>query len=62
MYAKEGIRGFYKGLAASYFGILESSFQFVMYEEMKRYARYKRAEQSNFSIQPDEGIPLLLTV
>jgi solute carrier family 25, member 33/36 len=32
----EGIRGFYKGLTASYLGVTESTMQWVMYERFKR--------------------------
>jgi len=35
VFAEEGVRGFYKGLGASYLGIAESSIQFVLYEKMK---------------------------
>jgi len=35
VYQEEGIRGFYKGLGASYLGIAESAIQFVLYEKMK---------------------------
>ncbi|KAJ1544198.1 hypothetical protein HK096_007783 [Nowakowskiella sp. JEL0078] len=32
----EGIRGFYKGLSASLLGLFESTFQFVLYEHLKK--------------------------
>lgn len=40
----EGIKGFYRGLSASYLGIAESSLQWVLYEQMK--LRLARQEQS----------------
>ncbi|KAI9851050.1 MAG: hypothetical protein M1838_004576 [Thelocarpon superellum] len=33
----EGIRGLYRGLSASYLGVSESTLQWVLYEQMKRY-------------------------
>ncbi|XP_076315337.1 solute carrier family 25 member 36-A-like isoform X2 [Tachypleus tridentatus] len=36
IYCSEGIRGFYKGLSASYFGISETVIHFVIYEFVKR--------------------------
>jgi solute carrier family 25 protein 33/36 len=32
----EGVRGFYKGLSASYLGVTESTIQWVLYERLKR--------------------------
>jgi len=34
---KEGIRGLYRGLSASYLGVTESTLQWVLYEQMKLY-------------------------
>ncbi|TVY53554.1 putative mitochondrial carrier [Lachnellula cervina] len=33
---KEGVRGLYKGMSASYLGVSESTIQWVLYEEMKK--------------------------
>ena len=33
---EEGIRGFYKGLSASYLGVTEGTIQWVIYEKLKR--------------------------
>ena len=33
---EEGIRGFYKGLGASYIGVTESTIQWVLYERLKK--------------------------
>ena len=35
IYKEEGIGGFYKGLSASYWGCLEGSVQFMIYEQLK---------------------------
>ena len=37
LYADNGIRGFYRGLSASYAGVCETAFYFVMYEHLKRH-------------------------
>ena len=37
----EGIRGFYRGLTASYLGVSESTLQWVLYEQMKGYLKRK---------------------
>ncbi|WFD00400.1 Pyrimidine nucleotide transporter, mitochondrial [Malassezia yamatoensis] len=34
---KEGIKGFYRGLSASYLGVSESTIQWVLYEQLKRW-------------------------
>lgn len=34
---EEGIRGLYKGMSASYLGVVESTIQWVMYEQLKAY-------------------------
>lgn len=36
IYATQGIRGFYKGITASYFGISETVIHFVIYEALKK--------------------------
>lgn len=33
---EEGVRGFYKGLGASYLGVTETTIQWVLYEKLKR--------------------------
>jgi len=42
---EEGIRGFYKGLGASYVGLSESSIQFVLYEKFKANRLAAKLEQ-----------------
>lgn len=36
IYQESGLRGFYKGITASYFGISETVVHFVIYETLKR--------------------------
>lgn len=40
---KEGIRGLYRGLSASYLGVTESTLQWVLYEQMKSYLRRRES-------------------
>lgn len=35
IYTQSGLRGFYKGITASYFGISETVIHFVIYEALK---------------------------
>lgn len=35
IYSTDGLRGFYRGLSASYVGSMETALYFVMYEKMK---------------------------
>ena len=41
---KEGIRGLYRGLSASYLGVTESTLQWVLYEQMKLILRTRESE------------------
>ena len=36
---EEGIRGFYKGLSASYLGVTETTIQWTLYEKLKLFTR-----------------------
>jgi solute carrier family 25, member 33/36 len=36
---EEGIRGFYKGLSASYLGVTEGTIQWVLYERLKKISQ-----------------------
>ena len=40
----EGIRGLYRGLSASYLGVSESSLQWVLYEQMKKYLKRREIQ------------------
>ena len=42
---EEGIRGFYKGLSASYLGVTEGTIQWVLYERLKRLTAGKGGVQ-----------------
>ena len=41
---REGIRGLYRGLSASYLGVSESTLQWVLYERMKLFLRTREKE------------------
>ncbi|XP_006818113.1 solute carrier family 25 member 36-like [Saccoglossus kowalevskii] len=45
VYRKEGLRGFYRGVTASYAGISETVIHFVIYEHLKKTLREKRGTQ-----------------
>ena len=36
---EEGLRGFYKGLSASYLGVTEGTIQWVLYERLKKLSK-----------------------
>ena len=36
VYSREGVRGFYRGVTASYAGISETVIQFVLYEHLRQ--------------------------
>ncbi|KAJ8074891.1 Pyrimidine nucleotide transporter, mitochondrial [Marasmius tenuissimus] len=41
---EEGVRGFYKGLSASYLGVTEGTIQWVLYEKLKRLTADKEGK------------------
>lgn len=62
---KEGIRGLYRGLSASYLGVSESTLQWVLYEQMKSYLRRRESRQLNSRREQtfwDETISWILKV
>lgn len=50
VFKNEGIRGLYKGLSASYLGVVESSLQWVLYEQMKGFIRRKELHRQQAGI------------
>ena len=47
-YKHEGLRGFYKGVTASYVGISETVIHFVIYEQLKQlFRKYHNIEHKN---------------
>ncbi|PRP82230.1 hypothetical protein PROFUN_06242 [Planoprotostelium fungivorum] len=42
VWREEGVRGFYRGLVASYVGITESAMQFVLYEKFKHLMQVQK--------------------
>lgn len=47
--SKEGIRGLYRGLSASYLGVSEGVIQWVLYERFKRLANVNSSESTTKS-------------
>ena len=45
IYDKHGVRGFYKGITASYFGVTETVIHFVIYEAIKAKLREYKGTQ-----------------
>ncbi|KAF0312751.1 Mitochondrial carrier protein Rim2 [Amphibalanus amphitrite] len=43
VYSQQGLRGFYRGITASYFGITETMIHFVIYERLKRRLQLYRS-------------------
>ncbi|KAK9448606.1 mitochondrial carrier domain-containing protein [Limtongia smithiae] len=52
---KEGIFGLYRGLTASYLGVVESSLQWVLYEQMKSLIRRREQLRDKLGIQSTTG-------
>jgi solute carrier family 25, member 33/36 len=48
IWRKEGLRGFSRGLSASYLGVSESTLQWVMYERLKRVFRTEKKVPTTF--------------
>jgi solute carrier family 25, member 33/36 len=44
---EEGIRGFYKGLSASYLGVAEGTIQWTLYEKLKKLTQDVDGTQSH---------------
>jgi len=44
IYSLDGLRGFYRGLSASYAGTCETAIHFVIYEHIKKLIRRRKSE------------------
>lgn len=56
---QEGIKGLYRGLAASYLGVIETTLHLAMYERMKGFLAKKNMDrEGNPSNQAAQGIAL----
>eukprot|EP00117_Sycon_ciliatum_P004452 scpid90202/ scgid8822/ Solute carrier family 25 member 36-A len=47
LYADNGLRSFYRGLTASYAGVCETAFYFVMYEHLKKRKRLQNGSEDS---------------
>lgn len=54
VYRREGLRGFYRGMSASYAGISETVIHFVIYESIKRRLLEARMPQN---MEEEEEVP-----
>ena len=60
IFQDEGIRGFYKGISASYWGCLEGAAQFVMYEQLKsRLTEKQNRQREAQGLEPTNKLPKL---
>lgn len=55
VYRREGVRGFYRGMSASYAGISETVVHFVIYESIKR--RLLEAKMPQNMEEEEEEVP-----
>ena len=59
IYNESGIKGFYKGITASYFGISETIIHFVIYEFIKSKLRERIERNSNGSLENNNSAHIL---
>ncbi|CAM9450711.1 unnamed protein product [Ectocarpus sp. 4 AP-2014] len=58
IYRAEGVKGFYKGMSASYWGCSEGCLYFVLYERMKRRLRRHQNEgRAQKGLPPTDSLP-----
>ncbi len=55
IYREEGLKGFWKGLSASYWGCSEGCIQFVVYEKLKKQLLERNNEKRRASGLKDSG-------
>lgn len=53
VYSQQGLRGFYRGITASYFGITETMIHFVIYERLKRRLQLYRSADTTVKTSCD---------
>ncbi len=53
IYRRNGIRGFYKGISASYLGVSETIVHFVIYEQIKAQLQLMQINQNRSPDDPD---------
>ena len=60
IYREEGIGGFYKGMAASYWGCTEGAIQFILYEKIKgKLLDQQNARRLQHGLEPTDKLPKL---
>jgi solute carrier family 25, member 33/36 len=56
IWRQEGVKGFGRGLSASYVGISETTLQWVIYERLKRVYRVEKKERRTFRDKLGEAL------
>ncbi|KAM3577434.1 hypothetical protein VYU27_000597 [Nannochloropsis oceanica] len=63
IYREEGVKGFWKGLSASYWGCSEGCIQFVVYEKLKKQLLIRNNERrSSQGLKESEDLPPAYTL
>lgn len=60
IYNESGIKGFYKGITASYFGISETIIHFIIYEFLKRKLRERIERNLDGNLEDANSAHILL--
>lgn len=61
IFREDGIKGFYKGIQASYWGCTEGAIQFVIYEKLKaRLLKRENAKRAKMGLPPTEELPKVI--
>lgn len=58
LYREEGVLAFYRGLSASYLGVIETTLQFVLYGEMKKAVMARRLRELEGEVVGGRAPPL----
>ncbi|XP_047126438.1 solute carrier family 25 member 36-A isoform X1 [Hydra vulgaris] len=61
VYKSEGIKGFYRGLSASYFGVVETIIHFVIYERLKKILREYHRDNSFDHLEKNQLTDFMLS-
>lgn len=60
IFREEGVRGFYKGISASYWGCTEGALQFIYYEQLKtRLLKRQNKQRALHGLPPSDDLPKL---
>lgn len=59
IYCADGVRGFYRGLVPSFFGVAHGALQFTLYEQLKNYHQEQSKELTSWDYITLSGISKL---